>query len=209
MPLTKTINNYETFIQELKLEKNEDKVYIDIFLKKKFLILENGKIIHPGLKDLEQKISELAETKDKLKGLKRFWGKEKDKAHNYYRNIKVTKFFKGKFWKHKIKQAVNPEYREDVVNCKLTDEVMMDPEYGTLADTFLVDYDYRKKLSDTVNRSLIYKDNVIGDHNRKRQQFKKENAQVKIDQLTEKIQQTISEINAYQTVIKYIQMVNK
>jgi hypothetical protein len=209
MPLTKTINNYETFIQELKLEKTEDKAYMDAYFKKKFIILENKKIIHPNIRELEKKVSELQETKDKLKGLKKFWEKEKDKAHNYYRDIRLKKYFKGKFWKHKIKQALNPEYREDVINCKLTDEVIMDPEYGTLADTFLVDYDYRKKLSDTVNKSLIYKNNVIGDHNKKRQQFKKENAITKIDHITEKLNATNLEILAYQTVIKYIKMVNK
>jgi len=209
MPLTKTINNYDAFIQELKLDKNEDKTHMDTFFKRKFIILEDKKIIHPKLRDLEQKISELLEAKEKLKGLKKYWEKEKDKAHNYYRDIKIKKFFKGKFWKHKIKEVVNPEYREDVINCKLTDEVMMDPEYGTLADTFLVDYDYRKKLADTVNKSIIYKGSIIGDHNKKRQQFKKENAQVKIDQLTEKIHQTNAEILAYQTISKYIKILNK
>lgn len=209
MALTKTINNYETFIQELKLEKSNDKPYLDAYFKKKFIILEKKRIIHPNIRDLEKKITELQETKDKLNALRRFWKKEKDKAQNYYRDIKLTKYFKSKFWKHKLKQALNPEYREDVINCKLTDEVMMDPEYETLADTFLVDYDYRKKLSDTVTRSLIYKDNVIGDYNKKRQQFKKENANTKIEQITEKLDQTKLEILAHQTVIKYIKMINK
>jgi hypothetical protein len=209
MPLTKTINNYDAFVQELKLEKTNDKAYMDAFFKRKFIILEDKKIIHPKIRDLEEKIKELEIAKDKLKGLKKYWEKEKDKAQNYYRDIKFKKYLKGKFWKHKIKQATNPEYREDVINCKLTDEVLMDPEYGTLADTFLVDYDYRKKLADTVNRSIIYKDNVIGDHNKKRQQFKKENAQIKVDQVTEKLHLTNLEILAFETVIKYIKLINK
>ena len=209
MPLTKTINNYETFIQELKLEKKDDKAYMDAFFKRKFIILEDKRIIHPKIRDLEEKIKELAIAKDKLKGLKKYWEKEKDKAQNYYRDIKFRKYLKGRFWKHKIKQATNPEYREDIKNCKLTDEVLMDPEYGTLADTFLVDYDYRKKLADTVNRSIIYKDNIIGDHNKKRQQFKKENAQKKIEQITEKLHSTNLDILAFETVIKYIKLINK
>lgn len=209
MPLTKTINNYDAFIKELKLEKTDDKAYLDVYFKKKFIIFENNKIIHPNVRDLEHKITELLEAKEKQKGLKKYWQKEKDKAQNYYRDIKLKKFFKGKYWKHKLKQAVNPEYREDVVNCKLTDEVLMDPEYESLADTFLVDYDYRKKLADTVNKSLIYKDAVIGDHNKKRQQFKKENANIKIDQTTEKLNQTNLEILSYQTVVKYIKQINK
>lgn len=209
MPLTKTINNYDAFVQELKLEKTNDKAYMDAFFKRKFIILEDKKIIHPKIRDLEEKIKELEIAKDKLKGLKKYWEKEKDKAQNYYRDIKFKKYLKGKFWKHKIKQATNPEYREDVINCKLTDEVLMDPEYGTLADTFLVDYDYRKKLAETVNRSIIYKDNVIGDHNKKRQQFKKENAQIKVDQVTEKLHLTNLEILAFETVIKYIKLINK
>jgi len=209
MPLSKTVNNYDAFLQEAKLEKNEDKQYLDTFFKRKFIIFENGKIIHPKVHDLHEKISELMITRDKLKGLKKFWEKEKDKAENYYKNIKVTKFFKTKFWRHKLKQTLNQDYREDVQNSKLTDEVLMDPAYNNLLDTFLVDYDYRKKLCDTVSKSIIYKDSIIGDHNKKRQQFKKENAQVKIDQTTDRLILTNQEILAYQAVIKYIKIINK
>ena len=38
MPLSKTVNNYDAFILEAKLEKNDDKQYLDTFFKRlKFL----------------------------------------------------------------------------------------------------------------------------------------------------------------------------
>ena len=209
MPLSKTINNYETFLQELKLEKKDDKAYMDIFFKRKFIILENKHIIHPRIGDLNTKIEELRDKITKLKKLKKFWESQRDNAKNYYAKIKLTKYFKTKYWQHKLKQAINPEYKEDVISTKLTDEVLMDPEYKTLFETFLVDYDYRKKLSDTVNKSIIYRDNNIGDHNKKKQIFKTENAQNKIDKIAEQINQYNTEIIANKIVIKYIKQINK
>jgi len=209
MPLSKTINNYETFLQELKLEKKDDKAYMDIFFKRKFIILENKHIIHPRIGDLTTKIEELRDKITKLKKLKKFWESQRDNAKNYYAKIKLTKYFKTKYWQHKLKQAINPEYKEDVISTKLTDDVLMDPEYKTLFETFLVDYDYRKKLSDTVNKSIIYRDNNIGDHNKKKQIFKTENAQNKIDKIAEQINQYNTEIIANKIVIKYIKQINK
>ena len=209
MPLSKTINNYETFLQELKLEKKDDKAYMDIFFKRKFIILENKHIIHPRIGDLNTKIEELRNKITKLKKLKKFWESQRDNAKNYYAKIKLTKYFKTKYWQHKLKQAINPEYKEDVISTKLTDEVLMDPEYKTLFETFLVDYDYRKKLSDTVNKSIIYRDNNIGDHNKKKQIFKTENAQNKIEKIIEQINQYNTEIIANKIVIKYIKQINK
>ena len=209
MPLSKTINNYETFLQELKLEKKDDKAYMDIFFKRKFIILENKHIIHPRIGDLTTKIEELRDKITKLKKLKKFWESQRNNAKNYYAKIKLTKYFKTKYWQHKLKQAINPEYKEDVISTKLTDEVLMDPEYKTLFETFLVDYDYRKKLSDTVNKSIIYRDNNIGDHNKKKQIFKTENAQNKIEKITEQINQYNTEIIANKIVIKYIKQINK
>lgn len=209
MPLSKTINNYETFLQELKLEKKDDKAYMDIFFKRKFIILENKHIIHPRIGDLTTKIEELRNKITKLKKLKKFWESQRDNAKNYYAKIKLTKYFKTKYWQHKLKQAINPEYKEDVISTKLTDDVLMDPEYKTLFETFLVDYDYRKKLSDTVNKSIIYRDNNIGDHNKKKQIFKTENAQNKIEKITEQINQYNTEIIANKIVIKYIKQINK
>jgi len=209
MPLSKTINKYETFLQELKLEKKDDKAYMDIFFKRKFIILENKHIIHPRIGDLTTKIEELRDKITKLKKLKKFWESQRDNAKNYYAKIKLTKYFKTKYWQHKLKQAINPEYKEDVISTKLTDDVLMDPEYKTLFETFLVDYDYRKKLSDTVNKSIIYRDNNIGDHNKKKQIFKTENAQNKIDKIAEQINQYNTEIIANKIVIKYIKQINK
>jgi len=208
MPLSKTINNYETFIEEFKLEKTDDKPYLDAFFKKKFIIVDNKRIIHPKLIDLKRKIDEIEEQNQKLKKLLKFWKKERDVAKNYYLNIKLNKYLKRKFWQHKLKQIVNSEYKEDVLNTKLTEDVLMDPAYQTLLDTFLVDYDYRKKLCETINKSIIYKDNKIGDNNKKKQKYKIVGAQAKIDEITEQINKHNLDIKANKTIIKYIKQLS-
>jgi len=209
MPLSKTINNYEAFLQEFRLEKTDDKLYLDLFFKKKFIIIENKKIIYPKISDILEKVNISEKTISRLNQEKKFWSKEKKDAENYYKNIKLTKYFKKTFWQHKLKQAINTEYKEDVINTKLTDDVLMDPAYQNLLNTFLVDYDYRKKLADTVNKSIIYKDNNIGDHTKRKQQFKSENAHTKIEKINEHINALNNEIQSNKTLIKYIKKINK
>lgn len=209
MALTKTINNYETFIQEFRLEKSDDKPYLELFFKKKFVIVQDKKIIHPKIYNLDKKIKELEEHITNLKKNKGFWLTEKKHAENYYKNIKNTMFFKKKYWQHKLKQMVNAEYKEDIKNTKLTDEILMDPNNETLLNTFLVDYDYRKKLVDTVNKSIIYKDNNIGDHTKKKQILKSETANTKIEKLNEQIAGLETEIKSNKTLIRYIKQINK
>ncbi len=209
MPLPKTINNYEGFLKEFGLEKNGDMPYMELFFKKKFMVTENKKIIYPKVSDIEEKIEVLEKQIANLKEQIRFWEKEKTTAEKYYKKVNATKYFKKKFWKHKLKQIVNPEYKEDVLNAKLTDEVLMDPAYETLLDTFLVDYDYRKKLSDTVNKSIIYKENRIGDYNKKRQILKTENAKKKIEQLNKQLGLHNNELKSYMLVARFIRQINK
>lgn len=209
MASSKTINNYEKFIQEFRIEKNNDKTNLEQFFKKKFLIVENNKIIYPKISELNKKNIALEEQITNIKKTKEFWEKEKNHAKNYYKNVKINMFLKKKFWKHKIKQILNQEYKEDVLSAKLTDEVLMDPAYETLLDTFLVDYDYRKKLTDTVNKSIIYKEHNIGDHNKKKQIFKEENANKNVEKNHTKIELLEKEIKANKTIAKYIKQINK
>ncbi len=209
MKQSKTINNYDSFVQEYNIEKNiNDKKCLDVFFKKRFLILENSRIRYPTIRDINQKILELDENKQKLIKLKNFWKKELFLAKTYDQKIKYTKFIKKKFWQHKLKQITNKEYSDDVKNARLTDNTLLDPRYERLFDTFLTDYDYRKKLVDTVNKSLIYKESDIGDHSKKKQKLKADNAKNMLDSISEKINQINLEIEANKIILKYLKKQN-
>lgn len=205
MKNTKTINNYEDFTKEFNIVKNtENKKYLDLFFKKRFLVIEDNKIRYPTTKDLTEKIRELEENKEKIKKLKNFWKKELFIAKTYDQKIKYTKFVKKKFWKHKLKQITNKDYNQDVQNARLTDNTLLDPRYERLFDTFLTDYDYRKKLVDTVNKSLIYKDSDIGEHSKKKQKLKTDNAKNMYDSLNEKQKNINLEILANKYILKFL-----
>lgn len=205
MKNTKTINNYDDFIKEFEINKNtEDKKHLDLFFKKRFLVIEDNKIRYPTTKDITEKIRELEENKEKIIKLKNFWKKELFIAKNYDQKIKYTKFIKKKFWKHKLKQMTNKEYNLDVKNARLTDNTLLDPRYERLFDTFLTDYDYRKKLVDTVNKSLIYKDTDIGEHSKKKQKLKTDNAKNMYDSLNAKIKNINTELLANKYILKFL-----
>ena len=205
MKNTKTINNYEDFTKEFNIDKStEDKKHLDLFFKKRFLVIEDNKIRYPTTKDITEKIRELEENKEKIIKLKNFWKKELFIAKNYDQKIKYTKFIKKKFWKHKLKQMTNKEYNLDVKNARLTDNTLLDPRYERLFDTFLTDYDYRKKLVDTVNKSLIYKDTDIGEHSKKKQKLKTDNAKNMYDSLNAKIKNINTELLANKYILKFL-----
>ena len=99
--------------------------------------------------------------------------------------------------------ATDPEYKKDVENARLTDETLMDPNYSQLIETFLVDSDYRKKLGDTVNSSLIYQKLNVGDATKKKMIFKKETALKKIEAINKNILNLEFQIKINKTMLKY------
>ncbi len=204
MSKSKTINNIKDLEKEINIKvKDGDKKYLIEFFKIRFLRTDKGKIVYPEKKDLVNKNKELYSKLSNIKKELRFWLKEKTDAENYYKVAALKKYFRKIYWAHKVKLATDAEYKKDVENARLTEETITDPKYEHLLETFLQDSDYRKKLGDTVNSSLIYKNLNVGDSNKKKQIFKKETAEKKILHLRKSIRHIRHMIEINKTVLKY------
>jgi hypothetical protein len=203
---TKTINNLEKLEKTLNINVNKDnKKYFEDFFKNRFLnISEDNKIMYPNKIYFKNKNKELKKKLDELNKFKKFWLKKNKDAKNYYRNIENTKYFKKNYWKHKIKKLTNENYAQDIKNTKLTEKTLMDPEYKNLLNTFLLDPDYRKKLTDTVNNSIIYKKQKIGDISKKKQEFKIELSNNNIKKLNKEIEDIKFKIKTNKIILKTI-----
>jgi hypothetical protein len=204
MPNSKTINNVTKLEKEInKIIKEEDKKYLEEYFKTRFIRVEDKKITYPEKKEVLIKNKEHNNKLNNYKKEIKFWEKEKKDADNYYKIASLKKHFKKTYWAHKIKMMSDPEYKEDIEKSRLTEETLMDPKYEHLLQTFLTDSDYRKKLGDTVNNSIVYKNLNVGDANKKKINFKIETAIKKIEQLKKNIEDVKKKKKINNILLKY------
>ncbi len=188
--MAKTITNTKELINALNLKLNEEDIKkIDVFFKKKVMHFENNKIIYPKLDVILGKEKELSENIKELEKEINFWKKNKNKIEMNKRLFPITIYFKKNFWRHKIKEITNKEYRQDVIDAKLTDKILLDPEYKTLLETFIINPDYRQKLKETVTNSIVYKYNGIGLYGDRKKEFRIKTSQLKMKQLKKQIRE--------------------
>lgn len=188
--MKQTINKIEQLEKYYSVTlSEEDKKYLIYYFKTKVLQVENRKIVYPKLTEIKKKQNELSESLLDHKKEEQYWKRTKNNAENYYKNIATNMVFKKKYWQHKIKKMIDKDYKKDVLDSKLTDQILMDPEYQHLFNTFLVDPDYRRKLKETVNNSIVYRDTNIGEYSKKKQKFKQTTAKSKMEQVSKKIKE--------------------
>lgn len=184
----KRITNTNDLIEFLNINLNEEeKELVNKFFKKKILHIRKNKIIYPKIQDIKKKKIEIEKKiKDLEKSIK-FWDKNINKIERHNVLFPITMYLKKNFWRHKIKELTNKEYKKDVIETKLTDKILLDPEQNKLFETFLVNPDYRKKLKETVNTSIVYRHNNIGQHSDKKRKFRHKTYQLKIDNLNKQL----------------------
>jgi len=203
MESIKTITNFSELKEFLKDEKNleKDKVYFDFFFKNKTFKFEGQKIIYPELSDLKKQISDDQNTYNSLKENIAYWKKEKEKLTA----TKLSKYINKKYWKHQIKKLTDKQYKQDLLDTKLTDDVILDPEYDKLFQTFYSNPDYRKKLKETVNTSIVYRNTQIGKYSQNKRDLKKNIAEQRILQLQNELKDLEFRMTVNNKIMKFIQ----
>jgi hypothetical protein len=188
--MTKTITNTKELIDAFNLKVNEEDVKkIDLFFKKKVMHIENNKIVYPKLEVILRKEKELSENIKDIEKEIAFWKKNRNKMKINKKLSPITMYFKKNFWRHKIKELTNKEYKQDVIDTKLTDKILLDPEYKKLFETFIINPDYRQKLKETINNSIVYKHNGIGLYGDRKKEFRINTSQLRIKQLNKQIKE--------------------
>lgn len=204
-PTKKRITNYQDLekIFVIAFSDKEKKMLTD-FLKKKTIYITGKKIVYPTpesiklvLKNLLQEISKIDKSMD-------FWKSTKNKITRDKKLFPITLYFKKNFWRHKIKEITNKEYRQDVIDTGLNQKILLDPEHQNLFETFLINPDYRKKLKETVNTSIVYKYNSIGMYSKKKKEFKIKTSEMKIKQLIKLKQKFVYKKEIYELLAEIV-----
>lgn len=195
-------DEFETKFKDLPYEKNATRVTA---LKQYFssggvistVPKKNGwpGLTYPNPLRLKKKIDELEAKKKVLLEKKQDWQKKWKSAESYHRMHNRKKLSNSLYWKHFFKTMTNSEYRNDVNKVKLPVHLVSDKRWEPMIRMFITDYDYRKQLADTVENSVVYKnDRRVAKFADTLKEFRMTASEKKLTELDEKIKKIENEI---------------
>jgi hypothetical protein len=117
------------------------------------------KLAYPNIAVIESKLKEIKERKKSFGGKLGEWKNQHLKAAMYHQVNHVKKLGQPIYWKHLAKSAIDADYRKDAESVKLPTHLVADKKWQPMVKMFVNDAEYRKQLTETVNTSIVYKDN--------------------------------------------------
>ena len=132
------------------------------------------------------------------------WNKIKKESEEFIQKNKKRKYLKGTFWKHKLKETFDKDYKDDFKKIKIPIEYIGEDSMKKLIDEFIDNKDYRQKLIETIESSIVYKDKGIGEKVIKKLALQKEISKNKLDVLHTRKNRLDERIKMYKLLLKWI-----
>lgn len=162
------------------------------------------KLLYPNRVNLKRKIDDLSKTISLLESKKRHWQKKLFEAKMYNIKNNAFKFFDPLYWKHNAKKLVDSDYRHDANSVNLPVEMVSEPKYRPMIDTFLKDIDYRKQLTMTVENSIVYKnDKRVARYAEELRGFRMDTATKNLKSLEQKINLLQEEKEIFREIMQW------
>jgi hypothetical protein len=162
------------------------------------------KLIYPSLARIKEQKKELENLKNIFESKKNNWMQKKKNAENYHLIHNIKKFSSPLYWKHKAKCLTDKEYKNDSELVKLPAHLVCDSKWTPMVKMFVNDVEYRKQLTETVENSVVYKDNKkVACYADELQEFRKEVSSKEITVLTKKINSVQDLINSLNILEKW------
>lgn len=206
MDLFNTLSELENFPEIKKLSK-EEKESITKYLNEGGIIKAKKdilfKIIYPSKdiikKELQLIMDDYNNTNEKIIS----WEKIEKDANSFIENNKIKKFFNKTFWLHKFEGIKNKQYKEDFQKINIPIEYIGDASINKVVETFIKDGGYRKKLIETIETSIVYKNKGIGEKIIKKIALQKEISKNKLEILKKRREVLETKIRFYKTISKW------
>lgn len=197
-------NNYE----EIKKLTEEEKQSVDNYLREGGIIKSTGKpkleITYPSkdiiAKELEELMPDRSKTIEKIEQ----WNKVKKDSEEFIQNNKKRKYFNKLFWKHKLKETFDKDYKTDFKKIKIPIEYIGEESMNKVINAFVNDKEYRQKLIETIESSIVYQNKGIGERVGKKLSLQKEISKNKLDVLQTRKNKLDDRIRFYKLIIKWI-----
>jgi len=197
-------NNYE----DIKKLSEEEKVSLESYLREGGIIKTTGKpkldILYPNKDIVKKELDELMPERSKVIEKLEQWNKVKKESEEFIKKNKKTKYLKTTFWKHKLKETFDKDYKDDFKKIKIPIEYIGEESMKKLIDEFIDNKDYRQKLIETIESSIVYKDKGIGEKVIKKLALQKEISRNKLDVLHARKNKLDERIKLYKMLLKWI-----
>ena len=164
------------------------------------------KIIYPTPLRLKSQLKELSDLKNIYSKKSSDWTKELNSAKVYHLKHNVLKLAEPLYWKHVAKKMSDKDYKADTDHVKLPAHLVADPRWKPLVKMFVSDVEYRKQLVETVQHSIVYKDDRrVGKYADNLQLLKTDISTKKISDIGKKLTDFGAEIKTLQEMLRWSQ----
>ncbi len=164
------------------------------------------KLIYPSPLKIRGRIEELEKLKSTFTGKIKHWDGEVRKARDYHTKNQLLKLKEPLYWKHTAKILADSDYRKDAESISLPAHLVADDRWKPMIKMFVNDIEYRKQLTETVNTSVVYKnDRKVAKYANELQQFRMERANNEISVIRKKIDALDEEITVLNKILAWAQ----
>jgi len=208
MHIFTNIRDLENTYEEVKKLPEDDKLALETYLHEGGILKTTGKqkleLTYPSKDIIDKELSELMPERSKVIEKIEQWHKIKKDSEEFIKNNKISKYAKGTFWKHKIKETFDKDYKEDFKKIKIPIEYIGEESMKKLMDEFINNRDYRQKLIETIESSIVYRNKGIGEKVGKKLELQREISKNKLDILHTRKNKLDDRIKMYKLLLKYL-----
>lgn len=207
------ISSYRAFAEVFTLPETDERI---VALKKYFgrggvisavkTSKEWPKLVYPSPMRIEAQIKELETLRLHYAKKEKEWEGKLSGAKSYHKRHQMLKFSEPLYWQHTAKSLTDKEYKSDAAKVGLPVHLSADPKWKPMINMFVNDLEYRKNLVETVQTSIVYKnDKRVAKYADVLQELRSEISETKLEELGKKIAGLDGEINALKTIKKWAQ----
>lgn len=214
--MAEVISNYEKFLEKVKGKMPDDsnprvKALKHYFSKKGVISVDSKgdeswpSLEYPSKDLLKSKIASLNKTKKAYSEQQAQWKQRHLEARTYHLSNNVKKLSSGLYWKHLAKYVSDKNYREAADKVKLPAHLVTDKRWEPMVRMFVTDDDYRAQLTETVEKSIVYKgDRKVARFADDLKNFRMTEAAKKIGELQKKIGEINADLFALHELMKWV-----
>ena len=164
------------------------------------------KLVYPSPLRLETQIKELEELKSTYEKKEKDWKGKLSGAKSYHSRHQLLKFSEPLYWQHMAKSLTDKDYKTDSEKVVLPVHLSADPKWKPMINMFINDIEYRKNLVETVQTSIVYKnDRKVAKYADVLQKLRSDISNSKLEELDKKLKQIRGEIDSLKTIRKWAQ----
>ncbi|HLC79853.1 MAG TPA: hypothetical protein VJG83_05545 [archaeon] len=211
------ISSLHSFSSKFELPQGKDALQRTEALKKYFArggvisAVKNSKsswpkLIYPSPPRIDSQLKELEVLHSLLEKKQKEWKGKLSDAKSYHSRHQMLKFSEPLYWRHMAKSFTDKDYKEDSQKVSLPVHLSADPRWKPMINMFLSDTEYRKNLVETVQTSIVYKDDKrVAKYADVLQDLRSDISTSKLEDLDEKLAKLKDEIEALKTIKKWAQ----